>query len=221
MHRFAVLVLSVSVSLVGCAVQDAGSVAQTARGLGSVQKDVASDATIPSATRADDVAAFVPANTTVLDTVHGDLTGDGVHDTLLVLTPDQAGPAALGEGPARTVMLLVRDAAGSLRKAAENSRLIPCARCGGLAGDPYAYARIDAGAVTVSVSGGSRERWFDDYVFRFTPQTNSWRLERVLRGVTDTATGMQKRVELSEADFGDVDFAEFDPETLPAIALMD
>lgn len=166
-----------------------------------------------------DFSAFVPESAKVVDVVHGDLTGRGSADVLLVIAPDVGAHEGLGEGPARSVILLTRDASGELRKSAENARIVPCARCGGVAGDPYGYARIEAGTVTVSISGGSRERWFDDYIFRYSATASSWRLFRVVRGVTDTQTGAQKQVELSEEDFGDVAFAEFEPAALSAVSL--
>ena len=166
-----------------------------------------------------DASAFVPEGATVVDVVHGDLTGRGGADVLLVIAPDVGTHEALGEGRARSVILLTRDASGELRKSAENSRIVPCVRCGGLAGDPYGYARIEAGTVTVSVSGGSRERWFDDYIFRYSATTSTWQLHRVVRGVTDTQTGAQKQMELSEEEFGDVAFADFEPAALSAVSL--
>ena len=169
-----------------------------------------------AAANSDDPASFVPAGATLVDSVVGDLTGRGRSDALIVFAPASSEQDRLGEGPARTVVLLTRDQRGRLQRAAENARLIPCARCGGVAGDPYGYARIDAGTVTVAVSGGSRERWFNDYVFRYAAEHGDWLLDRVIRGVTDTQTGIQKQVELTAADFGEMMFSQFDPRNLQA-----
>lgn len=174
-----------------------------------------------AAVTSDDPASFVAAGATLVDSVVGDLTGRGRSDALIVFAPESPEQDRLGEGPARTVVLLTRDQRGRLQRAAENARLIPCARCGGVAGDPYAYARIDAGTVTVAVSGGSRERWFSDYVFRYAAEHGDWLLHRVIRGVTDTQTGIRKQVELTAADFGEMPFSRFDPGSLQAAPTLD
>ncbi|VXB13194.1 conserved hypothetical protein [Luteimonas sp. 9C] len=210
-----------SVLLFGCAAQEGPVSTQAAEG----------DATPADASRthppqthvsptsatsgANDPAAFLPQGATLVDTVHGDLTGRGTSDALIVFSPATPDTQPLGEGPARMVVLLTRDASGQLRKAAENARIVPCERCGGMTGDPYAYARIEAGTVTLAVAGGSRERWFSVYVFRYAPERATWQLEQVVRGVTDTQTGAQKQAELTVADFGEIGFSDFDPQTLP------
>ncbi len=162
-----------------------------------------------------DIDSFVPAGMKVVETIRGDLTGAGRSDALMVVSPPPAGNEKLGEGAPRTVVLLIQDASGSLHKSAENARIVPCARCGGLAGDPYAYSRIEKGRFTISVSGGSRERWGDDFIFRYAADRKTWLLEKVVRELTDTQTEQHKALELSPKDFGQVPFADFDPATLP------
>ncbi|KLD79293.1 hypothetical protein FZ025_11520 [Xanthomonas hyacinthi] len=168
-----------------------------------------------------DVDSFVPAGMKVVETIRGDLTGAGHSDALIVMSPPPAGNEKLGEGAPRTVILLTQDAAGSLHKSAENSRIVPCARCGGLAGDPYAYSRIEKGQFTISISGGSRERWGDDYIFRYAADRKTWLLDKVVRELTDTATEQHKTLELAPKDFGQVTFADFDPANLPKVGPLE
>lgn len=171
--------------------------------------------TAPSTTAAaPSVEAFVPAGMQPVDTVRGDLTGTGRADALLVVSPP-TGDAKLGEGAPRTVILLTQDAAGVLHKSAENTRIVPCARCGGMAGDPYAYSRIEPGRFTISISGGSRERWADDFGFRYDAARKTWLLDKVVRELTDTQTGQNRTLEVSSKELGEVTFAAFDPATLP------
>ncbi|MCF5929211.1 hypothetical protein L2216_19105, partial [Xanthomonas perforans] len=98
------------------------------------------------------IDSFVPAGSKALDTQRGDLTGAGHSDALVVISPPATGNEKLGEGQPRRVLLLTQNADGSLQKAAENNRIVPCARCGGLAGDPYAFSRVQPGQFTISVS---------------------------------------------------------------------
>lgn len=214
-----------SVLLVACAAQD-GQVATQAAEVDAMRADASrTHATDTSPTAAppgvDGPAAFVPEGAILLDTVRGDLTGRGKADALIVFSPATTDGQSLGDGQARTVVLLARDASGNLQNVAENARIVPCERCGGMAGDPYAYALIEAGTVTLAMAGGSRQRWFHDYIFRYAPERATWQLAKVVRGVTDTQTELQKQAELTTADFGDIDFADFDPASLPPAPALD
>lgn len=227
MHMQRMSALFSSVLLLGCAAQEGPVSTQAAEG--DATPAAASRTHAPQAyvsptgtmSGANDPAAFVPQGATLVDTVQGDLTGRGTSDALIVFSPATTETQPLGDGPPRTIVLLTRDASGGLKRAAENARIVPCERCGGMAGDPYAYARIEAGTVTLAVAGGSRERWFSDYVFRYAPERATWQLQNVVRGVTDTQTGLQKQTELLAADFGDIGFADFDPAILPPAPALD
>lgn len=171
----------------------------------------------------NDLAAFVPAGSKILDSKQADLTGQGsadALDALLVIDPIATGDEKLGEGKPRSVVLLTRDSSGALRKAAENSRIVPCARCGGLAGDPYAYTLIEKGQFTLSISGGSRERWSDDFSFRYSAEKNTWLLDKVVRQVVDTATERQKTLDLTPKEFDVIAFEDFDPAVLPKVGAL-
>ncbi|WP_425491217.1 hypothetical protein [Luteimonas fraxinea] len=214
-----------SVLLAGCADQEGQAATQAAEDdatRADASRTHAAD-TSPTATSSGlvDPTAFVPEGAILLDTVRGDLTGRGSADALIVFSPATTAGQSLGDGQARTVVLLTRDASGNLQKVAENARIVPCERCGGMAGDPYAYAQIEAGIVTLAMAGGSRQRWFYDYIFHYVPQRATWQLAKVVRGVTDTQTELQKQAELTAADFGDIDFADFDPASLPPAPALD
>ncbi len=167
------------------------------------------------------VAAFVPTGMETVDTVRGDLTGAGHSDALLVVSPPSSANDKLGQGAPRTVILLTQDEGGELHKAAENTHIVPCANCGGMAGDPYAFSRIEKGQFTLSISGGSRERWADDFTFRYAPDSKTWLLDKVVRELTDTQSEQHKQLELTAKDFGQVAFADFDPAKLPNVAPLE
>jgi hypothetical protein len=167
----------------------------------------------------DDLKAFATQGATILDLLIGDLTGDGRDGALLVLDPPASGTPRLGEGPARELMLLLRDASGQFEKAASSLSVIPSAGSGGVAGDPYGYTRIDQGGFTVANGGGSRERWSDEYNFRYVASVATWRLVRVVRQVEDTESGEHRQLVLTTETLGDVAFADFDPTSLPEVTL--
>lgn len=163
----------------------------------------------------DDLTAFATDGAKVLESVKGDLTGAGHADVLLVLDPPAKGDEKQGQGPNRNVVLLVRDDAGQLHKAAANARIIPCALCGGVSGDPYAYSKIGKGQFTIVVGGGSRERWTDEYTFTYVSDKKNWITSGVARKVTDTDTGKEKHLDLTSRELGTVLFSDFDPSHLP------
>lgn len=162
-----------------------------------------------------ELAAFVAGNSKILTSQQGGLRGSGGKDTVLVLDHPGTGNEKLGEGKPRTVLLLVRDGAGKLQKAGKNDKIIPCAQCGGMAGDPFGYIQIGNGQVTVLTEGGSRERWSNEYTFRYSAGQRDWLLDKTARTLTDTETGEEKHNDLTSKDFGVVRFEQFDPANLP------
>jgi hypothetical protein len=167
----------------------------------------------------DDLTTFATDGAKVLESIKGDLTGDGRSDVLVVLDPPLTGEQKLGEGPGRTVVLWVRDDAGVLHQASANSLVVPCASCGGVAGDPYAYSRIGKGQFTIVIGGGSRERWTDEYTFTYVGAKKDWFISSAVRKVVDTDTDKEKHVDLTAKELGTVSFADFDPGKVPEVTL--
>lgn len=167
----------------------------------------------------DDLKAFATQGARILDTLIGDLTGDGREGALLVLDPPAPDRPKLGEGPARELILLLRNSSGQFEKVASSLSVIPSAGSGGVAGDPYGYTRIDDGGFTIANGGGSRERWSDEYNFRYVTSAATWRLVRVVRQVEDTESGEHRQLVLTAETLGDVSFADFDPSSLPEVTL--
>lgn len=161
--------------------------------------------------------AFAEGNSKILSSQQGDLSGNGTHGVVLVLDHPGTGNEMLGEGTPRSILLLTRDSAGKLQKSKQNDRLVPCAQCGGMAGDPFGYVRVDKGGFTVLIEGGSRERWSDEYAFKYSAEQQDWLLDKAVRTVTDTETGEEKHIELTSKDFGTIRFGEFDPATLSKV----
>lgn len=139
---------------------------------------------------------------------------------MLVIEPPAPGNLAAGEnGPNRIVMLVLGGADGKWHLAARNDKLVPCSTCGGVMGDPFGYAHVSAGSFTVVNSGGSRERWTDSYTFRFAPADKTWWLEGGSRQVIDTDTDVENKKDFTAAEFGRVQFEDFDPSSVPAVTL--
>lgn len=165
------------------------------------------------------VDSFVPKGMKIVETIRGDLTGAGRSDALVVMSAPASENEKPGEGSPRIVLLLTQDASGSLRKAAENRRIVPCERCGGLAGDPYAFSRIENGRFAISISGGSRQRWSAEYVFEYSAQSNEWYLQKAERSAYDQISEESISKIFTPKDFGQVSFVDFDPSIIQEVVL--
>lgn len=167
----------------------------------------------------DDLTAFTAGGWKVLESKVADLDNDGRPDMLLILDPPSSGTENAAQGTARRVLILTRSAEGQLQKSAVNDRLVPCATCGGAAGDPYGYAQATAGNFKIVVGGGSREHWSDEYTFLYSTEEKDWFVQHVLRRVDDTETGKHQEVNVEGVTLGHVRFSTFDPATLPEATL--
>lgn len=201
-----------------CATLLIGGVAH-AQSANPYARPVPAKTTTPQGSTMDDLKRFATDGMSILESKNGDLTGNGGKDVLLVLDPPAAPNAKLGEGAGRRVAVLVRDASGQLHEAASNDRIVPCATCGGMAGDPFGYTRIAPGQFTIVNGGGSRERWSDEYTFTYAPDKKDWFVSHVVRRVDDTETGAHKAVDLTAKELGSTTFKAFDPSHLPEATL--
>lgn len=165
------------------------------------------------------VEDFVPAGARLLASQTGDINGDGIEDAVIVIDPPNVRNGQPGSLPSRTTMLLVRDTSGQLRKVAQNDVLVPCAKCGGLMGDPFGYVRIGSAEFVIVIEGGSRQRWSSEYTFRYLAQSNDWYLQEAVRSAYDQISedGLSKT--FTQEDFGRISFTEFDPSMIKEVVL--
>lgn len=160
------------------------------------------------------LARFVPSGHRIVDAAQGPLLGSGTSGGVLVVEPQPAQADTSGETLPRTVLLIAPDARGALRLMAANKRIVPCMRCGGMLGDPYASTRIEPGRVTLGVSGGSRGVWSNAYTFVYEPAADRFVVERVVRRVADRLTGAAASAVTEALQPGVITFPEFDPDQL-------
>lgn len=154
----------------------------------------------------DDVQPFVEKNTAILAVERGDLNGDGREDAVLVLEPED-------EEQPRPLLILTRDAAGTLKLAKRSAKAVYCRTCGGAMGDPFQGITIGKRRFTVEHYGGSGSRWTASYTFGWSRRDQSWQLVRV--ELTSFHAGdpenVDKTVQKPPKDFGLIDITEFDP----------
>jgi hypothetical protein len=161
------------------------------------------------------LARFAPTGTVARASARGDLDGDGDEDALLVVEREGADAAT----SPRALLLLRRDAKGTLQAAVTGTNAILCLKCGGMMGDPLQGMRVGRGEFTLRFEGGSRELWSSEFRFAYARDRDTWRLTGIAHGGFDRADGKAAERRLTAADFGDVPLASFDPHDYPADAL--
>lgn len=180
---------------------------------GAAPGAVSADASIVHAPPTDhEIAALVPAGTSVRLRQHGDLDGDGDEDVLLVLQTRGDGEHRFEP---RALSIVRRTADGRLEKAVENPMAILCETCGGMAGDPLQGVRIEAGGFSLRFEGGSRELWSREYRFVYSKAAGTWLLSEAEDSAFDRADGRSEGGQLGPRDFGTIAIEHFDPEALP------
>jgi hypothetical protein len=130
--------------------------------------------------KAKDFTSLIPAGWHILEhtepvKAEGDLNKDGIQDLAIVIEKTQEE-----NDPPRSLLIAFgnKDHTFSLSTIAVN--VILGALEGGGWGDPFDGIIINRGSVVVSDFGGSGQRWYDKYRFRF--QEHDWQLIGVTRG---------------------------------------
>lgn len=164
----------------------------------------------------EDVKRFVEANREPIALERGDLNGDGRKDLVLVVSDVVSESDRYEEGAgSRSVLVLVRDADGSLQLAARNDLVAMCQACGGSFGDPFEGIDIKGTRFTVLNYGGSADRWAYHYTFAYSKRDRTWHLVKVAEinyHTLDPDKTMKQRIYTPAKHFGLISFAEFDPD---------
>jgi hypothetical protein len=162
-----------------------------------------------------ELRAFLSGNVTALGFSSADLDGNGSNDYVLVVQrTDKEGANRVGD-PMRTIVIISRSADGKLFEVARNDHAVMCKSCGGVWGDPFAGVESKNKEFRINHFGGSREKWSTDFVFGYSRRDMAWQLIRVEQGNNGTET----KTYTSPADFGKIDFKEFDCENWEGVGL--
>ena len=157
---------------------------------------------------------FVLPGTKPIAVERADLNGDGRLDVVLVLERQKAraDDDDIEEGQ-RPILILVRQADGTLALAARNDAAALCSTCGGAMGDPFMGILVGPRTFTVLNYGGSGWRWSAHFRFDYSRRDDAWQLVRVTQssfhaGAPERAKTTVRR---PPRDFGKIGFADFDP----------
>ena len=164
----------------------------------------------------DEVKPFVEKGKVAIALEAGDLNADGRKDLILVTSEPVAEDSKWEDGAGkRSVLILVREAGGTLRQAARNDVVVYCRNCGGVFGDPFAGVEIRGTRFTINNYGGSNSRWSYSYTFDYSRRDGTWQLVRVVDEsfhALDPKNTTRRRTYAPPKDFDLVNFADFDPD---------
>jgi len=166
---------------------------------------VASSVEVPA-----ELGRFVGRGLTPIAVEKGDLNRDGRSDYILVVERPNEGDV---EGP-RTIMILTRNADGSLKLAKRNEKAVFCRDCGGMMGDPFMGVEIKKDRFVIHHYGGSSWRWTNDATFAWSRRDQTWQLVRVETSSFHAGDPEkeERKVHTPPRHFGKIDLADFDPD---------
>ena len=99
---------------------------------------------------------FIPGGYAVLDSASGDLNKDGIRDIVLILKKTNEDTQNETQRP----LLILHGSKGKKYvPAAKNDKVVLCAACGGVFGDPYVGIVIKKKYFSIEHYGGSNWRW--------------------------------------------------------------
>lgn len=160
-----------------------------------------------------EVRPFIEAGTSAIALESADLNGDGRADYVLVLERplkgDETDPIRH-----RPLLLLVRQSSGRLAIAKRNDKVVMCAICGGVFGDPFASVTVKPQSFTVEHYGGSGWRWERRAQFNYSRRDNTWQLVRVEQASFHVGDPNARKLEVfvPPKHYGKIDIADFDPD---------
>lgn len=164
----------------------------------------------------DELKPFIMPGYEAMDVVKGDLNKDKRDEYLLVLKTAGEDTFSFDNtdwDAHRPILVIIRQANGTLKTVAVNNELIFCKNCGGVMGDPYQGLVIKPGEFTADFYGGSSWRWAESFTFRYDAVKKNWFLQ------THKSTSFQSgdpdktmnESIISRTEMGDISIEKFTP----------
>jgi hypothetical protein len=153
------------------------------------------------------IKEFIPPGYQIFDTASGDFNSDGFIDYLIVLKSAEESANSSGERP---LILLAGAAKGKFSFVARNDRVVLCATCGGVFGDPYQKVSINGAFLTVEHSIGGNWQWSRTITFKYNKEKKEILLhEDITKSYPSYAQNKQKSMASNKADFGNLPFTSY------------
>ena len=164
-----------------------------------------------------EIANFIPKDKHLIFLKKADLNKDNLLDYMVVLEKNVLEEETFeSDTPVnpRNFMIIIKIKDGNFRIAKQNDKIIFCAECGGIFGDPFSDISLTKNGFIASMYGGSNWRWSYDYEFSYSRIDKTWQLVNV--SGTSFHTSNPEDAEVTNykppKDFGKIDLADFDPD---------
>lgn len=163
----------------------------------------------------EEAAEFVTPKMKATRFVKADLNGDKTQDYIIILDDDICRDGDYYKEVKRTLVIVVRDRSGKLRRAALNENVVFCRNCPSGYEDGFADIIIDKNGFTIWNTVGKIDRKIFKYSFVYAPRLKTWRLEKFEKTDYNTVTNrIRNRIYTAPRNFAPVNFAAFDPSKL-------
>ncbi|UKN01988.1 hypothetical protein K6119_00470 [Paracrocinitomix mangrovi] len=159
-----------------------------------------------------ELTSFIPEGYEILAFEKGDLNQDNLDDYLLALNQVEEDTVMnIDNGPARPLLILLRNQQNTLNELYRNDSIIYCYGCGGIFGDPFAGMEITDKGFIVYHYGGSAWRWTHDLFFSFQKENKNYQLDSI-QSASFHAGDIDSTYELNtdyQKDIGTIYFDQF------------
>jgi len=158
-----------------------------------------------------EVQPFVEPGTRPIEIVRADLNGDGLSDFILVL--EKLPTADESHMLERTLLIIVRQAGGTLKLARRSESAVRDDDCGGPFGDCFQGVTAKDRAFTITEYGGGSWRFDRKSTFRFSSRDQTWQLVRVEEWSfhVSNPSKVKRKVYVPPRNYGKIDISEYDP----------
>jgi hypothetical protein len=157
--------------------------------------------------QSQDLASFIPADYSILDSASGDINKDGKKDLIVILKNNLE---EINGETTRPLLILVSNEKGSYNLSGRNDSVVLCKACGGVFGDPYAGMTVKNNFFSIEHYGGSNWRWTRIITFRYDPKSKQVLLHRDAGDSFHTSDPDKTTTSIyNKEDFGKLSFAGY------------
>lgn len=162
-----------------------------------------------------ELSRVISSRETLLAFERADLNGDGLEDIVFIVeTQVDKAKGQDDDDENRVLKIALRLPDNSLKVVKSNDKVVLCAKCGGVFGDPFSGLAASKSTFSVHHYGGSGWRWSNTYKFAYSRKDATWQLVEVNESSFHASEPdkQKNKTYRPPKNFGKIDISEFDPE---------